>query len=306
MSILLTLLLCISLGGCGTSNKSTVDNNESDKVHEYSSLDVLMMMFDKVGVKPYETINVLDEKASQQQLNYQNMLDQNQENIEIEGYISGASTVPMMMPSTQNVTVLQFEDNTNFEKYKKAIKGIMYAGVCVLPAEETIHIVENGNFICYISADDKGDAFEKAFTELDLAVKPEYNDDTVLDKAITIYNKYKGDYNIAELNGDNNPIFTINPSFDGEVAKYDFTNDDIEEGYFIRSKVDYTQLDKPIEFSAYVIKVKDSQKVDLVKEAIENASKIEGYENKFFISKDVETSVEIDGNYVVLIAKKAK
>jgi hypothetical protein len=310
IAVLLGLLICVSLGGCGTSSDtSTGQDDKGGMTYEYSSLDVLMMMFDKVGVKPYETINVLDEKAGEQQLNYQNMLAQNQEEIKAEGYISGATTVPMMMPSTQNITVLQFKDNRNFEKYKKAMKGIMYSGVCVSPSEESVHIIENGNFICYISVEshegDRGDEFEKAFKELDLTVKPEYNDDTTLDKAMTIYNEHKENYDISELNVDPMSVYTINPSF-AENKKYDFTEEDLEDGYFIRSKVDYSQLDKPLGFSAYVVKVKNPDKINLVKEAVEEASKVEGYENKFFISKDVEVKVEVEGNYVILIAKKDK
>jgi hypothetical protein len=307
--IMYILLLCVLLVGCGTNNKSsTGQNNQNDTIYEYSSLDVLMMMFNKVGVKPYESIVVLDEKKGEQTLNYKNMLDQDQEHIKIEGYVSGATPVPMMMPSTQNITVLQFKNNTNLEQYKKGLKGIMYSGVCVSPSEESVHIVENGNYICYISVasmeDDKGNEFEEAFKMLDLNVKPKYDHDTTLNKALSIYNEYKKDYSISEINLDAMPLYTINPNT--ENPKYDFIEEDLEDAYFIRSQVDYTQLDKPIEFSAYIIKVKNQEKINVVKEAVENASKVQGYENRFFISKDIETSIKIDGNYVILIAKKEK
>ncbi|MCT4542120.1 MAG: hypothetical protein N4A63_01115 [Vallitalea sp.] len=315
MAMLLGLLLCVSFVGCGNTSNKIIDgeNNtstdENDKKYEYSSIDVLMMMFDKVGAKPYETIKTLNENYGEQVLNYKNMTNENNEDIKVEGYISGASTRPMMMPSTQNITVLQFEDNSNFEKYKEGLKGIMYSEVCVIPAEESVHVVENGNFLCYIAVEsnegDKGDEFEKAFKDLDLTVEPNYNDDITLDKAMTIYNEYKEDYEISEINMDPMAVETINPSYP-DKAKYDFTKDDIEEAYFVRSQVDYTQVDKPLAFSSYIVKVKNHEKINLVKEALENALEAENNKYIFYISEEHDVKVDIDGNYVILTAKKVK
>jgi len=342
-------------GGCGstekpvdTENNENIDNtedentegNEKEEVY-YTSFDVIYKMFKDAEIKPFENTGFLNEERAQQHLNYGSYTNPDAEEIKIEGFVSGVATQPMMMLATQNVVVLQFEDDTNFDKYLEAMKGIQFSQICVSPDPEKVKVVRNGNFLCYIAADmgdeDYGDALEKAFLNIDFTEAPNYSEaNDAYSRAVQIYFENRDIYEISEITNIMNPAYFINPKETEEILNEEtteeessdetsgglgqngagqntadkeetsaekITDEDIAGMYLVNTAIDYSSKEKTMyDFGAYVIEVTNTEKLELVKSLVEEGLTTEG--NYFEQSADATTTVEIEGNFIIITIVK--
>lgn len=339
---------CASNDKTNTENQENVDNKEDENTENkeneevsYTSFDIIYKMFSEAGIKPFENTRFLTEERAAQHLNYGSFTNPDAEEIKIEGFISGAATQPMMMLATQNVVVLQFEDDTNFDKYQEAMKGIMYSQVCVSPDPEKVKVIRNGNFLCYIAADmgdeDYGDALEKAFLSIDFTKAPSYSEaNDAYSRAVQIYFENRDKYEISEITNIMNPAYFINPKETEEILNEEtqeeessdetsgglgqngagqktddkeepstekITNEDIAGMYLVNTEIDYSSKEKTMyDFGAYVIEVTNAEKLELVKTLVEDGLKTEG--SYFEQSANATCTVETEGNFIILTIVK--
>lgn len=311
-SILFILILSTAImGGCQNSDSTLAndDKNNAEKTenYTYTSFDVLYTMFKNADQKTFDNTNILKKTEAEHYLNMGSYMDNSLETTTIENFISAASTNPMMSVATQDVVVLEFTDDADFDKYMKLMKGIMYKQICVSPDEDTVRIVRNGNFLCYIAADngevDNGEVLEKAFMNIDFSSKPSYSStDHAFDKAAAIYAENKDEYDITGINRLASPLVFISPE-SLQSDNPELTSDDLSDMYIVQTKTDYETEDQTkCDFASYIIDVKNNEKLNLVKELIEK-----GLTNdvSYFRQDDsVNYTITTEENFVILTVIK--
>ncbi len=138
-----------------SAEPSASESTEPDPKPDKTPLDAVSLSYGLLSNTdlPELTINdILDEEGALQALNRGvGFGDEYKELTAIEGFVSGVTFVPNMMPSVKLLCVMEFESDANFSEYSASIKGLAHYAVCDTADPKNVYVGTNGNFLIYVS-----------------------------------------------------------------------------------------------------------------------------------------------------------
>ncbi|XMB86841.1 hypothetical protein RJG79_03335 [Mycoplasmatota bacterium WC44] len=157
---LILFMSVVLLTGCTTKNQEV-----EATVEPMSSLEVLSEVFKNTEVEMLPTIQLYGtDEFSLRQINY--ILGE-ENNIDLNNYVSAAMNKPMMTVDARIVFVMQLDSTDNMNQIEDGLVSLERYFVCVSVKE--YQIVSNGNYVMFVGVPEHQQLVD-AFLELDLSL----------------------------------------------------------------------------------------------------------------------------------------